>query len=371
MYCGQCGKKVMENMLFCPFCGSPIVIPEQDASIPEPAPVEEAAPVEERAFEAPAAPEEEIAETEEAEQEAFVPLEGARPVSLFADEDEQVKPAPDRKAFVPLSFSFEQQLQEAQEAEAAEIKAEAEEDPPVKDEKPGPEVNIPKAVMDELTRRPARRPAQELRRPQNRVASTYIPIKEIDPDDMFMDRFDDDEDDYDMDEAPSRARYDDEFDFEEPEQGGFFQRHIRGIVGLLLLLVMAAICAAWAFSPKGQESLAKVNLAWTAKPYAEMGYEAYNRGSHLQAARYYEKALSLEQDNYEHAHSAMVAYYDAYEIESAAEMLKKCIEMDPKNPTPYQEMLILYPDPVTRPWEISELIRLGYQRTGDATLNVG
>ena len=30
MYCGQCGKKVMDNMLFCPFCGSPIVIPEQD-----------------------------------------------------------------------------------------------------------------------------------------------------------------------------------------------------------------------------------------------------------------------------------------------------------------------------------------------------
>ena len=31
MYCGQCGKKVMENMLFCPFCGAPIVIPDQDA----------------------------------------------------------------------------------------------------------------------------------------------------------------------------------------------------------------------------------------------------------------------------------------------------------------------------------------------------
>ena len=30
MFCGQCGKKVMENMLFCPFCGEPIVIPDQD-----------------------------------------------------------------------------------------------------------------------------------------------------------------------------------------------------------------------------------------------------------------------------------------------------------------------------------------------------
>ena len=30
MYCSHCGKKVGEDMLFCPFCGKPIVIPEQD-----------------------------------------------------------------------------------------------------------------------------------------------------------------------------------------------------------------------------------------------------------------------------------------------------------------------------------------------------
>ena len=29
MFCSQCGKKVLEMMLFCPFCGSPIVVPEQ------------------------------------------------------------------------------------------------------------------------------------------------------------------------------------------------------------------------------------------------------------------------------------------------------------------------------------------------------
>ena len=34
MYCSQCGKKVAENMLFCPFCGAPIVIPEQDDVLP-------------------------------------------------------------------------------------------------------------------------------------------------------------------------------------------------------------------------------------------------------------------------------------------------------------------------------------------------
>ena len=29
MFCSQCGKRVLESMLFCPFCGAPIVIPEQ------------------------------------------------------------------------------------------------------------------------------------------------------------------------------------------------------------------------------------------------------------------------------------------------------------------------------------------------------
>lgn len=64
----------------------------------------------------------------------------------------------------------------------------------------------------------------------------------------------------------------------------------------------------------------------------------------------------------------MVAYYEAEDIEAAAGMLRKCIAMQPDNAEPYREMLILYPDAETRPWEISELIRTGYQRTGDEAL---
>ncbi|MBQ3305593.1 MAG: zinc-ribbon domain-containing protein, partial [Clostridia bacterium] len=51
MYCSHCGKKVGEDMLFCPFCGKPIVIPEQDdapVAAPvdaDPAPVVEGAAV--------------------------------------------------------------------------------------------------------------------------------------------------------------------------------------------------------------------------------------------------------------------------------------------------------------------------------------
>ena len=91
--------------------------------------------------------------------------------------------------------------------------------------------------------------------------------------------------------------------------------------------------------------------------------------SPLMAARYYEKAYAREETNYEYAHSAMVAYYEAGETALSSAMLKKCIYLEPDNAEPYKEMLILYPNEQERPWEISELIRLGYQRTGDAALN--
>lgn len=356
MYCGQCGKKVMENMLFCPFCGSPIVIPDQDGPAVEASAVIEAEPAAELDIKASVA-EEALFEAEDADH----------PQSLFAYEESspRIEKKPEKEEFIPLSFDFEQQI--AQDSVAEEENSAPEEDD-------APEANVPFDVMEELSHAPVRRPEARFRRPENapkRTANTYIPIKEIDPEDMFMDGFDDGDDDYDMDDAPVRSRRSEpDFDFEEPEHGSFFQRHIRGIVGLILLFIMVIICAAWAFSPKGQESLARVNLAWKAEAYADLGYEAYRQDSDLLAARYYEKALSRDEANYEYAHSAMVAYYEAEEIESAAAMLKKCVEMAPNNPEPYQEMLILYPDAQTRPWEISELIRLGYQRTGNEALNI-
>jgi len=357
MYCGQCGKKVMENMLFCPFCGSPIVIPEQDE-----------APA---AASVPREPAEEKAAAEEVR-----PVQ-ARPLSLFdsfdfPEEDvEEQEESAEEEPFVPLSFDFDDDsASQAQEAAPGDGFAAV-----------TPEFVEADEPAEEI--RPARRNVPETLRPernQRRSGNTYIPVREIDPDDMFMDDLDDEDeydeydgDDYDMDDAPSRRRYrdeEDEFDFEEPEYGGFFQRHIRGIVGLILMLILALICVIWAMSPKGQLVLARVNLAWKAQPYADLGYEAYHQDSDLLAARYYEKALTREADNYEYAHSAMVAYYEAEDIESAAAMLKKCIELAPDNSEPYLEMLVLYPDAATRPWEIRELVRLGYQRTGNEALKI-
>lgn len=343
MYCGQCGKKVMDNMLFCPFCGSPIVIPNQD----EPAaqggsavqPADEAR--DEPAGKIKAAPE----------------VEPAYPASLFDAPAAGIRreSAEPQEEFVPLSFDFE-----TQDAPEPEVQSEAGEEPQQSEAAP---LDIPEEEMPEATAAP-RRPAPP--RPQSsrkRPANTYIPVKEIDPDDIFMDA----DDDYDLDDDFDDED-DDDYYYEDREEGSFFQRHVRGLVALLLFFVLLSVCVLWATTDKGQSTLARFNLAWRADSYAELGYAAYQQNNDLMAARYYEKALARDEDNYEYAHSAMVAYYEADQIEASANMLKKCISMEPDNPEPYQELLILYPDAQQRPWEIKELIRQGYERTGESAL---
>ena len=338
MYCGQCGKKVMENMLFCPFCGAPIVIPDQDAPASS-APSSGAKPVEQR-------------------PESDAQADAKAPSSLFDDADRPAQPKQvPKEEFEPLRFDFD----------APDLQDEPESSPePERKPEPEPIVeDIPEQQAPSKRRSAPTRPENR----RSRSANTYIPVKEMDLDDIFMDRGDE-EDEYDLDDGydDSYGRYEDSFDYEEPESGSFFQRHIRGIVALILMLILLVVCAAWAISPRGQRMLAQVNLAWSAEAYADLGYEAYQKDSDLLAARYYEKALNRDPENYEYAHSAMVAYYEADKLESAAAMLKKCVDLDPDNPEPYEELLILYPDADTRPWDISELIRMGYQRTGAETL---
>ena len=335
MYCGQCGKKVMDNMLFCPFCGSPIVIPDQDEA-------STAAPKEQRQAEP-------VRRSEDVQGRTA-------PESPFGAEDAPAEQrAPEEAApveeFVPLRFDFDAPDPEPEPAPAPEpVEAPRVEDAP----EPAP----PK-------RRPvAKRPVNE----RKRSANTFIPVKEMDMDDIFLDGGDQ-EDDYDLDEG-YEDDYGDDFDYEERESGGFFQRPIRGLVALILMLILLVVCAAWAISPKGQLVLAQVNLAWSAEAYADLGYDAYQKDSDLLAARYYERAFERDPNNYEYAHSAMVAYYEADKIDSAAAMLKKCVDLDPDNPEPYEEMLILYPDAESRPWEITELVRMGYQRTGAESLKL-
>lgn len=340
MYCGQCGKKVMPNMLFCPFCGSPIVIPEQD----EPsAPAAEVAPAVEEA------------EVNEAEVNEALETE---------QEENTVEDIP----FEPLRFSFDEPEFEAEMPETVPETALSENNSDEIHIEAGEKAEPAVPKMHRITVSDA--PKQRADGGRRRDAKTLTPVKPVDMDNLFMDEQSvEAEDEYDLDDDYD-TDFDDSFEYEEPEEGGFFQRHIRGIVGLILMLVVVLVVLIWAFSGKGQIALAKMNLAWNAEVYADLGYAAYQQDSALMAAKYYEKALARDPQNYDYAHSAMVAYYEADKIESAASMLKKCVEMRPDSAEPYQEMLILYPDAASRPWEITELINMGYKRTGDESLKL-
>ena len=360
MYCGQCGKKVLDNMLFCPFCGSPIVIPDQD----EPAKVAEAA----KPVEAKEAPMQDIFEETMPDD-----------VSLFG-EDEPVEALPEKKEepeeeFVPLWFDFDE-VQKEVESQKAEKTAEApkpESAKAVEETKPEAERSVPvRRPQPKEAARPERRRTPAGSVPGGKRASnTYIPLKDLAPDELFMDEKSHEET-YEYDRVRRVPRYVEEaYEFEEHEDGSFFQRHMRGFVGLILFCVLLLVTGIWACTSGGQRTLARFGVAWNAETYAELGYEAYRLNSDRLAARYYERALARDPDNYEYAHSAMVAYYEADDLDSATAMLKKCVQMDPDNPEPYRELLILYPDAASRPWEVTELIRTGYQRTGDETLKLG
>ena len=467
MFCSQCGKKVTENMLFCPFCGKPIVIPDQEpeeaGSSAAPGREAEGARVGEAAaraegdgettqiLDAPRQVEEAAARSERSAR-AEAPVrsgegakdgaellrrggeaaahtgsgDGANPIldmSLQAEKAaahsgrlarEAAEASPRSEGAIragaeasgrsreeaqngaeTLGDSSERrespQQMEARRAEtdaaprrgaakSLQIDWEKEErfrpldlddmDPePVHEEPENPREELSELLSHRLREEPVRLKgrAPDLSNVHNpdrpgassrRKASSYAPVREFNPNDIFMDG-----DDYDEDDD------DEEYAYEEPEEGGFFIRHIRGVVGLSLFVIVLAIVAGWAFSGGGQRVLAQANLAWQPSVYEQLGYDAYQNGQYAVAAGYYEQALKRDGRNYSYAYSAAVASYMAGDTERAAEMGKKAVEIDATRVDGYQLLQRLYPDAGTRPWEIQSLIQQGYRLTGDASLN--
>jgi len=378
MFCSQCGKKVMENMLFCPFCGSPIVIPDQEAQPAEsvkeqscvaaqetvqPAP-EAAAAAEELTAEAPVQQEENgplnisinwgsdevVPETDEdGEYEDEEELEDVS--CLFEEDGDEDEDEDGEEEFIPLDL-------EALEVESIELLSDHGVNSEIS-ELLSSQLEATESPKSKLNRSNAKTPART--RPHGKGKNTYVPVKAFDPDDIFLDGGDE-EDDYED--------YDEDYDYEEPEYGGFFVRHIRGLVALALFVIVLAIVAGWAFSDAGQMSLANANLAWRPSVYESMGYQAYQEGSYVLSAGYYEKALARDIANYNYAYSAGIAYYMAGDIPRAADMGKKAVEINSSKADAYHLLLRLYPDAATRPWDVSSLLQKGYQLTGDPALNV-
>ena len=336
MFCSQCGKKVLETMLFCPFCGSPIVVPEQE-SIPEPVQEPEQPAVSAQTVEKAAG------------EEQFVPLDLSGDWSFGMTEIPKPEPEPE---FKPLDLSelddeMTFRVERPKSEEISQRLASQMREEPVRLGGHVPDLTNVRPPMPEKTG--ARKPA------------TFVPVREFNPDDIFLDGSDGDI--YDEDE-------DDDYDYEEPEEGGFWIRHIRGVVALSLMVVVLAIVAGWTFSAAGQTALARANLAWKSDTYAQLAYEAYQSQNYQLSANYYERALARDADSYVYANSAGVAYYLAGDTSRAADMARRAIGIDPSRVDAYQLLMRLYPDVATRPWEISSLIQQGYQMTGDETLKM-
>lgn len=400
MYCSHCGKKVGEDMLFCPFCGKPIVIPEQD-DMPAEAVVAEsseagqgkltdvpvqAAVANEVAVEVENVPTSVLndGDISEPSEEAQFSNDAAAELldwnrrrrshmeaDVWARPEVPAAPAGD---FTPLELDDPGgKLEESDWKEEIIRKKQSvtlEKKPPEirrsEDKTARLEGSAPKLEQDAQGVKPRTREPN-----RRKPANTLVPPKTMDPEDIFMDGkrapFDE-EDPYDYDgrEEDLKGR----FEFEDDDEGSFFMRHLRGIVGLALFAILLLMIVIYAFSKPGQQSLARVNAAWSRDAYSTLGFEYYQAGNYSQAGLYYERALQRDPTSYSFASSAAMAYLEAGDNERATAMLKRCAEIDPTKLEPYAYLLKLYPDAASRPWDITQLLQQGYQRTGDARLNV-
>lgn len=429
MNCPKCGKPNAEERLFCGFCGSPLNTPEDAAPAhdaeralygrPEPSPsqgarqsevrqpearqpevrqpevrqpearqsaAQEPPPLSRAARralrraqepEAPDAPDE--PETPEAREEPDAADEPqAPPVQpIWRDEAEFAPPIPPRaqqprrQEWAPLGEDEEDAFGEgAPEGDAFDEEAFGEEAP---EDDAAPESPLSKPLLDKPVELRAKRPPTLTRasapvRPRAASgparANTATPPRIDAPEDLFME----DEVDAEDELADFVREYFDDYQYEEPAHGNFFLRHIRGFVGLTLLLLTVIIVGYWLLYGPGQRVLGQLYISSDPDTYIELGAEADAAADYETAGAYYLKALELDPDNRNCAISAANAYIRAGNSGRAAEALEYMIAADPTDPAPYVTLKQLYPDAASRPQRITQLIRQGYEQTGDERL---
>lgn len=206
----------------------------------------------------------------------------------------------------------------------------------------------------------------------NGRASTIIPKRNdaLDPDDFFAVRgqVPPDYDQLDDDRPVRSASRGDEFEESAPQS--FAVRHMRGIVTLALLAVTAAIVFIWANTGSAQRTLARVDIAWQADAYAQLGQEYYAAGDLSAAGYYYSRALARDDTNANYAIAAANAYIEGGYTFKALEALRECIEIMPENAELYVKLMELQSGYVNMSEADRQLVDRGYALTGDDRLNM-
>ena len=412
MYCTKCGKKNADDRLFCGFCGSPLEAPGQGGAGREDAerrlygrPEAEAVPAE--AVETPAgtaeAPKPGPALSRRARRERQA--EAAIRETAAREEDGQPDgdiepPIPQRAPAKPVPAVAEGRAcaQAVDVPRGGPDEAGGEEDGPdagALDDAYGAPVDIPPegeqaddgAVVEDPLARPllhkpvelrAKRPPQLSRTSPpvksraatgTRRASTVVPPRVPDTDDLFFE----DETEAEDDIADFVQEYLDDYCYEERPSGNFFMRHIRGFVCLILLLIFSLVVGYWLRFGDGQRVLGQLYISRNPETYIALAEEASAAGDNEEAGAYYLKALELKGDgfgdgDFEIAVNAANAYSNTGDTGHWAEALEYIIAIDPDYHEAYTVLRMLYPDPAARPQDVTQLLQQGYQNTGDASL---
>lgn len=419
MFCSMCGKRVLDSMLFCPFCGAEIIIPDQNPETPPPTPVKPEKKVEQTLPEETAFDWDEPAGSAEAEpslepepMQAPEPIESteaepaieptASPTSepstervYFDEPDPDMATEFERSTATEYLFDSDDTCREPETVTEQDPPAfRSRYRPPEPPRKTAPTAApdawvdaVPKTDSDPSSTQSEWREYVSPRfRPADAPRTTRTQTEPEKPLDMYLDG---DEDDFDAFEAAQdrrtsqeqrrrksiapRNRYeaDDPMDDgDDDEKEGFLTRHIRGLVTAALLLVLLAAAGIYALSEPGQIALARINMTLPLKAdvYGKLGYESYQAGEYAQAGVYYERALARDPSSYNYASSAAMAYISDKNTEKAAALLEKCVELKPNAVEPYIYLLNLYPNTATRPIQVTRLLEQGYLYTGDERL---
>lgn len=365
MKCPNCGRENPGIRLFCSRCGE--LLPDSDA----PAPAE--------------------AEIKTTDDDIKIYKRARRTVRKPA---RKPGPQPDKPEEVPEDIPEEAETHAEDElfeetdffTRRERIRRLYEEDWPELTKKAAPRVrekiftesnnDRPKSNGDSPYARPmqdVRRPPTLTRRqaPETGRPSTLVPRRStsVDPENLFSVRGEipfNQEDDYDRaPRRPVRRKN----PYEEPENQSFFMRHVRGIVGTILLIVTATIVLTWAFTPNAQLVLARLDLAWSASAYAQLGSEAYDEGSFGTAGRYFNVALAKDADNAGYAISAANSFIQSGETSKAIAAIEKLIALHPDNADYYVTLMGLYGGYENLPDNARALVEDGYERTQDDRLN--
>ena len=418
MFCCRCGKRLDDDMQYCPFCGGKVIIPNQEEAsdvdfkddkpqTTEPSKLEKTiVPIRRR--------------NSAGTNNRVVPIKKPAPSDIIVGETRAPSKSTDKpRTIVPLYDKFEEEdkpvLADSDVKYDTPVfkKPELHPDKPKTVEEKTPSVyDVEEEVSEGSTivadsyddddftsnRFPLGNFKSRLFSGKHKSPSIEDLDDDVDQEDSEIkpdpyDLEDDSTDEYDFEEGDdSEDEFDDEYSSDrsktakhklwnsETVQGSsdayddreiessFIFRHLRSIIGAFLFLLLLLVNALYFCSDSGQNTLAHIGLAWNAKAYSRLGLEAYNNEDYEGAGAYYKKALSHDPDNFQYATSVAMAYISANNRDASVEALTEAIRINPYALEPYLYLMNFYPDAETRPDSIQLLIEQGYSYTLDERL---